>query len=238
MNIDSAAFPGESAEYREAREQLLAAEVALRRQIESVAAQRRALPLGGEVATDYEFVEWDATRGKTRTTRLSQLLAPDKDSLFIYNFMFKPGEDGLPLEVPCPICTSIIDGLDGAIRHIEQRVNFAVVTKVPVERLAAHARARGWRHVRLLSSADTTYNRDYRAETNSGEQFAMATVFTRRDVRIHHFWSSELWYAQPEPGQHPRHVDFLWPMWAIFDRTPGGRGSGWMPQLSYPNRAQ
>jgi predicted dithiol-disulfide oxidoreductase (DUF899 family) len=152
--------------------------------------------------------------------------------------MFKPGEEGLPLEVPCPICTSIIEALDGAVRHLDQRVNFAVIAKAPVERLAAHARSRGWRQVRLLSSAGTTYNRDYHSETLDEEQFAIATVFVRRDGRIHHFWSSELWFASPEPDQHPRHVDFLWPMWAIFDRTPEGRGTGWMPQLQYPDRTQ
>ena len=61
----------------------------------------------------------------------------------------------------------------------------------------------------------------------------MATVFVRRDGRIHHFWSSELWYARPEAGQHPRHVDFMWPMWNIFDTTPDGRGTEWGPKLGY-----
>jgi predicted dithiol-disulfide oxidoreductase (DUF899 family) len=42
-------FPDESSEYRRARNQLLEAEIELRRAIERVAAQRRALPLGGEV---------------------------------------------------------------------------------------------------------------------------------------------------------------------------------------------
>jgi predicted dithiol-disulfide oxidoreductase (DUF899 family) len=226
-------FPGETDEYRRARDQLLDAELALRRQIEAVAEQRRALPLGGEVPTDYEFDEWDPAVGKVRTTRLSELFAPGKDSLFVYCFMFKPGAEGLPLEVPCEICTSIMDGVDGVVRHVEQRVDIAVIAKAPVERLAAHARARGWRQLRLLSSSRTTFNRDYGAETDDEEQFAMATVFVRRGGRIHHFWSSELWYAKSEPGQNPRHVDFLWPMWAIFDRTPEGRGSDWMPRLDY-----
>ena len=42
-------FPGESAEYRAARNALLAEEMELRRQIERVAAQRRALPAGGVI---------------------------------------------------------------------------------------------------------------------------------------------------------------------------------------------
>lgn len=39
-------FPGESAEYRRARNSLLGAEIELRRSIEAVAAQRRRLPRG------------------------------------------------------------------------------------------------------------------------------------------------------------------------------------------------
>jgi len=226
-------FPGETDEYRAARDALLESEIDLRRRIEAVAAQRRELPLGGEIPTDYELTEWDPASGKVRQSRLSELFAPEKDSLFVYGFMFKPGEQGVPLEVPCPVCTSIIDGIDGAVRHVEQRVNIAVVAKPPVERLAAHARARGWRSVRLLSSAGTTFNRDYNTETEDEEQFAIATVFVRRDGRIHHFWSSELWHASAGPAQHARHVDFMWPMWAILDRTPEGRGAGWMPELDY-----
>jgi predicted dithiol-disulfide oxidoreductase (DUF899 family) len=226
-------FPGESEAYRAARDRLLEDELRLRRQNEAVAARRRELPLGGEVPTDYELAEWDPKVGKVRTTRLSELFAPGGDTLFVYSFMFRPGDAGLALEVPCPICTSIIDGVDGAVRHLEQRIAFAVIAKAPVEHLAAHARARGWRRARLLSSAGTTFNRDYHTETAAEEQFAIATVFVRRDGRIHHFWSSEEWYVPPEAGQHPRHVDFMWPMWAILDRTPQGRGSDWMPRLDY-----
>src|SRR5260370_38812305 len=51
--------PGESDQYRQARNELVEAEVGLRRQIESVAGRRRKLPLGGGVRTDYVFEEWD-----------------------------------------------------------------------------------------------------------------------------------------------------------------------------------
>jgi predicted dithiol-disulfide oxidoreductase (DUF899 family) len=226
-------FPGESDAYRQARDDLLQAELELRRRIEAVAAQRRALPTGGEVPTDYVFDEWDADVGAVRRVRLSELFQDGKSQLFIYSFMFRPGARGVPLEVPCPVCTSIIDAIDGAGPHIEQHINFAVVTKAPIERVGAHARARGWRNVRLLSSAETSFNSDYRTEAANGEQFAMATTFVRQNGKIHHSWSSELWFVPSEPGQHPRHVDFMWPMWSILDRTPAGRGTGPMPQLRY-----
>ena len=49
-------FAGESADYRQARTELLAEEIALRRQIQRVAEQRRALP-PGPVAGDYRFLD-------------------------------------------------------------------------------------------------------------------------------------------------------------------------------------
>src|SRR5262249_13497624 len=48
-------FPGESAEYRAARDQLLEQEIELRRAMEAVAAARRRLPPGGIVPEDYLF---------------------------------------------------------------------------------------------------------------------------------------------------------------------------------------
>jgi predicted dithiol-disulfide oxidoreductase (DUF899 family) len=226
-------FPGESDKYRAARDELLKAEIDLRRQIEVVAAERRKLPLGGVVPRDYSFVEWHAGKNAARPVRLSELFADGMDTLFLYSHMFIPGKAGLPLEEGCPACTSIIDAIDGAAQHITQQINFAVVARVPIDRFRAHARSRGWRHARLLSSANNTYNLDYQAEAPDGEQRPMATVFVRRDGKIHHFWSSELLLVPSEPGQDMRHVDFMWPMWSVLDRTPEGRGKDWQPKLDY-----
>src|SRR3546814_18031045 len=65
-------FPNESAEYRSARIALLDAEIALRRQIEAVAAQRRALPPGGDVPEDYSF-EWIGAYQRPERVKLSEL---------------------------------------------------------------------------------------------------------------------------------------------------------------------
>jgi predicted dithiol-disulfide oxidoreductase (DUF899 family) len=226
-------FPGETDEYRRARNELLETEIELRRQIEAVGVQRRSLPLGGEVPSDYSFEESSGDGEDARTVRLSELFENGKDTLFLYSFMFIPGEAGLPLEVGCPACTSIIDAVDGEAPHIVQRINLAVAAKVPIQQFREHARSRGWRNIRLLSSAKTTYNHDYHAEAPDGRQDPMATVFLRRDGKIHHFWSSELYLAPTDPGQNPRHVDFMWPLWNVLDRTPEGRGSGWFPRLAY-----
>jgi len=48
-------FPNENEDYRRARDALLAEEIELRRHIERVAEQRRALPPGGVVSKDYHF---------------------------------------------------------------------------------------------------------------------------------------------------------------------------------------
>ena len=220
-------IPGESDEYRRARDELLQAEIELRRQEEAVAAKRRELPLGGEPPTDYVF------EGADGPVKLSELFANGRDTLFLYSFMFIPGEQGLPLEGPCPSCTSIVDALDGEIPHIVQRLNVAVASKSPVEQFRAHAKRRGWRNARLPSAAGNTYNIDYGAEAPDGSQLPIATVFTRRDGRIQHFWSSELFDAPTDTGQHPRHVDFMWPVWKVLDLTPEGRGTDFHPQLEY-----
>jgi predicted dithiol-disulfide oxidoreductase (DUF899 family) len=226
-------FPGESEKYRRARDELLRAEIELRERTEAVAAQRRRLPLGGEVPSDYVFQEWDPATASPRAVRLSELFADGSDTLFLYSFMYVDGPDGTPLSSPCPSCTSIIDALAGQARHIAQRANLAVAAKVPIERFRAHAHSERWADIRMLSAADTTYNSDYHTESPDGSQWPLASVFVRRDGRIHHFWTSELFYAPSAPGQHPRHVDFIWPLWHVLDTTPAGRGSDWQPQLEY-----
>lgn len=223
-------FPGESAKYRRARNRLLKSEVELRRQIESVAAQRRKLPLGGEVSQDYVFEALAPGEKDVKKVRLSQLFQPGKDTLFLYNFMFP---ESLDSSKPCPSCTSIIDAVDGSARHLTQRINFVVVAKAPIDKFRSHARKRGWRHALLLSSANNSFNADYRAEAPNGQQFPLAHVFVKRGKKIRHFWSSELWFSKPDPNEDMRHVDFMWPMWSILDTTPKGRGKAWGAQLEY-----
>jgi predicted dithiol-disulfide oxidoreductase (DUF899 family) len=220
-------FPGESAEYREARHRLLQQEIELRRATEAVAEARRTLPAGGVVKEDYEFEE-AGPDGLPRKVRLSELFSPGKDTLLIYNFMYGP-----EMESACPSCTSILDALDGEVKHITQRVNFAVVAKSPVTRVLSHATDRGWHQLRLLSSAGNTYNLDYFGETEDGSQVPMWNVFRRDNGTIRHFWGTEMLFAPADPGQDPHHVDSIWPLWNVLDVTPEGRGADWGPQLDY-----
>jgi len=195
-------FPGESAEYRAARDQLLKREVELRRAIEAVAVARRELPPGGVAPQDYVFVgpgeggERD-DRQSTREVKLSQLFTRGRSTLVVYNFMFGPDK-----ERPCPMCTSTLDGVDGVAEHIDQQVDLVVVAKAPLARILAFAQERGWSRLRLLSSGGNTYNRDYLGEKDDGkQQEPMWNVFKKAgDGQIRHFWGSELLYA-PRAGR-------------------------------------
>jgi len=162
--------------------------------------------------------------------RLSELFVRGLDTLAIYSFMFPRALDD---ERPCPSCTSFLDAFDGAAEHITQRINLAVVAKAPLPRILAHGQARGWRWLRLLSSAGNTYNRDYFGETAEGAQMPMLNVFRREGEAIRHFWGSELFYTPTDPGQDPRHVGTLEPLWNLFDLTREGRPSNCDEQLSY-----
>jgi predicted dithiol-disulfide oxidoreductase (DUF899 family) len=230
-------FPGESAEYRAARERLLEREIELRREMEAVAAARRELPPGGVVPEDYVFV------GAGGDVRLSELFAPGRDSLVIYSFMFPrdPSDDRpgpatgdtaqLPLaEGPCPSCVAFIDQLEGLAEHAAQQINLAIVARSP--QVLTFARERGWRRLRFLSSAGNAYNRDYQAESAEGNQLPMLNVFHRDGDAIRHFWATELLFAPSDPGQHPRHVGTIEPLWNLFDLTREGRPD-WDEQLSY-----
>ena len=236
-------FPGESDEYRRERNRLLEAEARLRRTIEDVAAQRRALPPGGVVPDDYRFEE--ASDGGD--VRFSELFEPGKGTLVIYSFMFprysgdtRPGPaEGetakLPLaETPCASCTSILDSLDGAAPHLGTVLNLAVVAKSDPARIRNFARERGWRHLRLLSSRSNEYNRDYHAETPEAEQMPILNVFIRDGDQFRHTWASELMYAPRDEGIEARHVDSIWPIWNVLDATPEGRtNQSNFPSLRY-----
>ena len=239
-------LPNESRAYRAARDRLLAQEIELRRAMESLAEMRRALPPGGAIPEDYVFqgVRADGAPGEVR---LSELFAPGKDSLVIYNMMFprhpndnRPGPTAgatarLPLlEGPCPSCAALIDQLDGTAPHVEPRVNMVIVARAPLPRILTFAKERGWRYLRFLSSAGNSFNRDYGGETSEGHQMPMLNVFHREGGVIGHFWGSEMLNALTEPGQDPRHVGTIEPLWNIFDLVPEGRGGNWEEQFVYP----
>jgi predicted dithiol-disulfide oxidoreductase (DUF899 family) len=152
-------YPNESPEYRTARNALLAEEVALRQQIETVAAQRRALPPGGEVPEDYVF-ERLGEHGRPEQVPMSTLFGPHR-TLILYSFMYGPEK-----KKPCPMCTQLLDAIDGGARHAGQRAALYIVAKSPIARLVEWARERGWPHLQFLSTAGNRYPADYYGDTS------------------------------------------------------------------------
>jgi predicted dithiol-disulfide oxidoreductase (DUF899 family) len=234
-------FPNESQAYRAARNSLLDAEIALRRQVEAVAEMRRALPPGGEVPENYAF-ERIGRHSRPETVRLSELFG-EHSTLLIYSYMFGPDRD-----VPCPGCTHLLDGLEGAARHAPQRAALYVAAASPIARLAAWAHRRGWSHLQMISTAGNSYSAHYYGNTASltpemrqarGYQDAenwdepMLNVFRKEGDTIRHFWGSELVFAPEDPGQNHRGLDLIDPLWGLLDTTPEGRGE-FFPKVSYP----
>jgi predicted dithiol-disulfide oxidoreductase (DUF899 family) len=239
-------FPNETPEYRLARRTLLEREVALRRQMEAVAEELRALPPGGAIPEDYVFDAVGAD-GAPITVRMSELFRGG-DTLMVYHYMFprhsaddRPGPSSGPLagapleEGPCPSCTALLDQWEGTVPHFEGLGgNLVVVARAPIERVAAFARHKGWKHLRLLSATNNGFRRDYGGDGPQGEPVPILTVFRRWPdgvIRLH--WASELVQEPTDPGQDMRHLGTVEPLWTLFDLTPHGRPAG-DEQLEYP----
>jgi len=238
--MEHLSFPNESTDYRTARNALLAAEIELRRHIEAVAAQRRALPPGGAVPTDYIFERIGADMLPEKV-KLSELFGKHP-SILLYSFMYGPER-----AAPCPGCTHLLDGINGAALHARQRLPIYVVARSPLARLVALAKDRGWNNLVLLSAEENSYTSDYFGNT-AGLTEAMriernhdrsrnfdepiANIFRKEGDVVRHFWGSELTYALEEPGQNHRALDLVDPVWGLLDMAPEGRGD-FFPKLAY-----
>ena len=212
-------LPNESAEYRAARNALLKEEIELRRHIERVAAQRRALPEGGMEPKDFVFV------AESGPVRLSGLFG-GKETLMIYSMMFGPQR-----KAPCPMCTSFLTSWNGTAKNLRERVAIAVTARSPIERLIEYKAQRGLENLQFVSDLSGEYTRTYvNADDADVPGFS---VFTRRDGTVRHFYSGEMSGEMADPGQDPRGAPDLDPLWLMLDITPEGRGTDWYPKLEY-----
>ncbi|MEX0306474.1 MAG: DUF899 family protein [Ruegeria sp.] len=210
-------LPNESAEYRMARNALLAAEIELRTKIEEVATLRRALPSGGQIPKDYAFRDLE-----NKVAPLSSLFG-EHSSLIIYSLMYGPDANA-----PCPMCSAFLDALNSQVDHLSIQASVAVVAQNTPEKLSDLKQAMGWNSLPIYSALETGYQSDYLAESADGSQLPILNVFQKNAAGIQHFWSSEMFF---EPSDwHPRHVDAAWPLWNLLDFTPEGRGQ-FMPPL-------
>ena len=216
---NQAHFPGESPEYRAARNSLLAEEIELRRHIERVSAQRRALPPSGKIPKDFAFIS------ESGPAHISDLFR-DQSTLLIYSMMFGPQR-----KAPCPSCTSFLSSWNGAAVNLRERVAIAVTTRSPIERLLEFRQQRGFANLPFVSDSSGDYTRAYVSPEDA--DIPGFAVFTRRNGAIHHFYSNEMSGSMADPGQDPRGAPDLDLLWQMLDFTPEGRGADWYPKLDY-----
>lgn len=216
---NKARFPNESAHYRTARNQLLAAEIDLRRQLERVAAQRRGLPAGGEVPSDFAFA------GEDGPVNLSQLFR-DKETLMVYSMMFGPQRSG-----PCPSCTSFLSAWNGVAPNLRERVAMVVTARSPIQRVVEYKQQRGFAHLPFVSDGSGDYTRTYVSAEDA--DIPGLSIFSRHDGTLRHFYTNEMGGEMSDPGQDPRGAPDLDPLWLMLDLVPEGRGTDWYPKLDY-----
>ena len=210
--------PYESDEYRRARQELLVEEIELRRHEERVAELRRP-PEGGEVPREYHFVAEDGS-----DATLAELFG-EHDTLIVYSYMFGPERDA-----PCPMCTSLMGGLDHKIADI--LVSVLPSPSPPARRSSASSRPR--RHEAGVScpcsaTGSGDYTRDdvrprtptWPATTCSREMVSSGTSAATR--------SPVTWPIRPGSRRRSR----MDPLWLLLDTTPEGAGDRLASQLTY-----
>ncbi len=215
-------FPGESADYRDARRALLQAEIDFRRQMTRLTAQRRALPPGPVVAKNYRFRDENGT-----DLGLADLFG-DKSTLVAYFWMYGPQRAR-----PCPMCANWLGAVNGNAADIKQRVALKILGRSSVERQRAFATERGWRDLDFVQTVGDDYAADLGLINEDGSENPSLIVFKRAGGEVRLFWSSGMTREMADPGQDPRDAPDIASLWSILDLTPDGRGADWYPKLRY-----
>ena len=127
-----------------------------------------------------------------------------------------------------------IDSLNAVGEHLAQNVDLVIVAAADPQALRAHARARGWNKLRLLSCGASTFKYDLGSEDREGRQDSTVSVFTRDGSGVvHHAYSA---HPKMAPDIKERGLDLLTPVWHVLDLTPQGRGN-WYAELEYPMKS-
>lgn len=215
-------FPGASPEYDAAREALLAEEIAFRRHMTRLVAQRQALPPGPVIRKDYRFKDEQGFE-----VGLADLFG-DKDTLVTYFWMYGPQRDR-----PCPMCTNWLGAVNGNAADIKQWVALKVLGRSSVERQFLFAQERGWRDLDFVQTVGDDYARDLGILMPDGSEYPALVVFQRDGDAVRLFWASEMTMDMADPGQDPRDAPDIASLWSILDLTPAGRHPDWRPKLRY-----
>ena len=125
------------------------------------------------------------------------------------------------------------DGYNAIAPHVTQKANFVLVAKVEIGKLREWARRRGWDKIRLLSSGQCSFNKDFHVEGDDGQHPGVSVFSREPDGKIHHFYATEA-SLHPASNGDPNHrgIDLFTPVWNMFDLLPEGR-ENWSPKLFY-----
>jgi predicted dithiol-disulfide oxidoreductase (DUF899 family) len=139
---------GSRQQWLEARLDLMKAEKELTRKSDELTIRRQALPW---VRIDKEY-RFDTDEGGAT---LADLFG-GRSQLLVYHFMFGPD-----YMAGCPSCSSIADGFNGVVVHLENHdVAFSAVSRAPLSKLQAFKRRMGWTFP-WASSFASDFNRDF-----------------------------------------------------------------------------
>jgi predicted dithiol-disulfide oxidoreductase (DUF899 family) len=225
---------GTREEWLAAREVLLTREKEHTRLGDELARRRRELPWV-RVEKEYRFETDDGTR------TLAELF-DGRGQLLVYHFMFGPS-----YEAGCVTCSSIADGVNGVVPHLNARdVTMLFVSQAPLEKLQAYKRRMGWSFP-WASSANSDFNVDLgfsRSEQqtrewvapmleqlppiagrNADESGTDVVGYLRESQGFSAFILDEgVVYQTYSTGA--RGVEFLMGYYGMLDRTPNGRDEG------------
>jgi predicted dithiol-disulfide oxidoreductase (DUF899 family) len=167
-------------EWLTARLELLEAEKEHTRRGDELARMRRELPWV-PVEKDYRFETVDGP------ATLRDLFG-GRSQLLVYHFMFGPGWTG-----GCPSCSSIADGFNGSVVHLEHHdVAFAAVSRAPVHELEAYKQRLGWTFT-WASSGNSDFNFDFTTSITEEQQRSGDAEYNYRPV-------DTSWLLEPDPG--------------------------------------
>ena len=185
------------AEWRAARQELLAKEKAQMQASDALAAERRRQPMTS-VDKDYVF------EGPAGPTSLPDLF-DGRRQLITYHHMLKPADPA-----PCPGCCMLMDQI-GDLAHLHARdTSFVVVARAPVDEIEAFRQKMGWA-MPWYSSLDTDFDADH--DVNGG--FGLNVFLRDGDRILRTYFTTD------------RGVETLGTVWSLLDITPLGRQEQW-----------
>ena len=160
---------GTREEWLAARLDLLQAEKDLTRQSDEVAKQRQDLPWV-RIDKDYRF---ETDEGSASLADLFR----GRSQLLMYHFMFGPTYTG-----GCPVCSSIADGFNGFVVHLENHdVGMMAVSQAPLEALQEYKRRMGWTFP-WASSLGSDFNFDFNVSFTEEQQRANDVEYNYRKM--------------------------------------------------------